>query len=235
MNENNLFPLSQSWSDFPVLIDQELAILKTDSVIMEIGGGANPYLDQQRVKNYRYIVVDIDEKELIKAKGDYFERICTDVTKDNKGIKCDIIITNMLLEHITNPRDFHEACFEMLNDQGKAIHFFATKFSPASIINVLLPESWSRQLLYAIQKRKWETEGKFPAYYKWCMGPTKKQLFQFQSLGYKIELYNGYLGSGYLKNLIFLRFFEQVFNKIILKWKNPNFCSNSISILKKIK
>ncbi len=192
MSKWNLYPISQSWVDFPLIFNQVLTLLKEDSVIVEIGGGANPLLTKEKVKNFKYVVIDIDAFELSKAKGDYFERICTDITKDNKQIKCDLIITNMLLEHVENPKEFHEACFEMLNDDGKAIHFFATKYSPASITNLILPEQWSRRLLYSIQQRKWETEGKFPAYYRWCMGPTKKQICKFQSVGFIVEQYNGY-------------------------------------------
>lgn len=233
MSENNLFPLSLSWYDFPSIIRQELSILKHDSVIVEIGGGANPCLTNEMVQNFRYIVVDIDIEELSKSKGDHFEKVCTDIAIDNKKIKCDIIITNMLLEHVTNPKDFHKACFEMLKDQGKVIHFFATKFSPASIMNLILPESWSRQLLYTIQKRKWETEGKFPAYYRRCMGPTKRQMLYFQLLGFEIQLYNGYLGSGYLADITFFNMFEKIYNFFVLKFKSPRLCSNAIIILKK--
>lgn len=229
----NLFPLSQSWSDFPSIINRKLSTLKHNSVIVEIGGGANPCLTCEQVQNFRYIVIDIDSIELLKAKGDFFEKICIDITKDNIGIKCDMIITNMLLEHILNPKEFHKACFEMLKDNGTAIHFFATKFSPASIMNLILPQSWSRQLLYAIQKRKWETEGKYPAYYRWCTGPTKKQMLHFQSLRYEIELYNGYLGSGYLKNITFFNILEKCYNYFFVNYKSPNLCSNAIVILQK--
>ncbi len=139
----------------------------------------------------------------------------------------------MLLEHITDPNSFHKACFKMLNDQGKALHFFATKFSPASIMNLLLPESWSRQLLYAIQKRNWETEGKFPAYYRWCVGPTKSQIEKYRSLGFMVRKYNGYLGSGYLKGVPFLIYLGNLYTYFIVLLKNPYLCSNSIVLLSK--
>jgi hypothetical protein len=121
----------------------------------------------------------------------------------------------------------------MLNEQGKAIHFFATKISPASIINIILPEKWSRRLLYKIQNRKWETQGKFPAYYRWCFGPINLQISRFEKLGFGIELFRGYLGSGYLKNIFLLRLLENYYNYIIMFIRSSYFCSNSIVVLYK--
>lgn len=233
MLEYKLFPLEKSWSDFPCIVTKELDLLKNGSIVIDIGGGSNPLLTKDQVRNFHYIVVDIDPNELAKANGDYYEKICTDIIKDNKGLKCDLLISNMLLEHIIEPKFFHEACFEILRTNGKAVHFFATKFSPASIINTILPESLSRKLLYLIQKRNWEKEGKFPAYYRWAMGPTKEQVLRFKSIGFEVCSYNGYLGSGYLKYNKKLSIIERIYNKIIINLNLPYFCSNAIVILKK--
>lgn len=203
MAYTNLFPLSKSWADFSKIVSEAISNLNYGAIIVEIGGGANPYLTKEQVVNFQYIVIDVNNIELSKSKGNHYEKICADITLEDKDIKCDLIITNMLLEHITDPNSFHKACFKMLNEHGKAIHFFATKYSPASILNLILPEFWCRQLLYAVQKRNWETEGKFPAYYKWCVGPTKSQIKKFRSLGFMVGKYNGYLGSGYLKEYHF--------------------------------
>lgn len=233
MSKLELYPLSKSWFDFPMIINQELALLKHGSVIVEIGGGANPYLSKEQVLNFRYKVFDIDANELAKANGNHFEKICADITTKNLDLKCDLIISNMLLEHIPNPKEFHKACYKILKNNGKAIHFFATKYSPSSVVNLILPEQWSRQLLYAIQKRKWDTEGKFPAYYRWCIGPTKRQINKFLSKGFVVEKYYGYIGSGYLVNIPILNLLERLYNTIILKIKSPYFCSNSIIFLSK--
>lgn len=202
-------------------------------MIVDIGGGANPVLSEEKALRFKYIVIDINQKELDKAIGAYFEKVCTDISTDHAGIKCDLIVTKMLLEHIPNPKEFHTSCYNMLNHGGQALHFFATKYSPASIVNRILPEHVSRSILYRIQQRSWETEGKFPAYYRWCMGPTKKQICKFQSVGFIIEQYNGYLGSGYLVNIPILNLLERLYNTIILKIKSPYFCSNSIIFLSK--
>ena len=118
MTKKNLYPLSQSWSDFSMIINQHLALLSKDSIIVEIGGGANPYLSQEQVINFQYIVIDIDATELAKAKGFHYEKICADITTENLDLKCDLIISNMLLEHLPHPKAFHEACYSLLNDDN---------------------------------------------------------------------------------------------------------------------
>ncbi len=219
MKSINLYKLSQSWVDFPSIVNEELAKLQKGAIIVEIGGGANPYLSQKQVSNFRYIVVDIDAIELAKANEIHFEKICADITSEKLDFKCDLIISNMLLEHVPNPKEFHEECYKILKNNGKAIHFFATKYSPASIVNLILPEQWSRRLLYLIQQRKWDIEGKFPAYYRWCIGPTKRQINKFLSKGFVVEKYYGYIGSGYLVNIPILNLLERLYNTIILNWR----------------
>lgn len=204
-------------------------------MIVDIGGGANPVLSEFKAKRFKYVVVDINQQELDKAVGTYFEKVCTDICKDDKGLKCDLIITKMLLEHIPNPKYFHLACYKMLNQEGLALHFFATKYSISSILNRILPEKISRRILFSIQKRKWETEGKFPAYYRWCMGPTNLQIRKFQELKFEIKYYTGYIGSSYLMFVSVAKYFERIFNKFLEFINSPYCCSNAILILKKYK
>jgi hypothetical protein len=93
-------------------------MLKPNAIIVEIGGGANPSLSNEDVVAFKYVVVDISVSEINKAKGEHFERICTDITLDTKGIKCDLLFSKMVLEHIADPLKFHEACYNMLNAGG---------------------------------------------------------------------------------------------------------------------
>lgn len=85
----------KSWDHFQLIVNQELEKLKNDSIIIEIGGGANPCLSQEQVKIHQYIVIDIDELELKKSKGEHFQKICADITAERLNFKCDLIITNM--------------------------------------------------------------------------------------------------------------------------------------------
>jgi Methyltransferase domain len=223
-----------AWDEFPLELARLISSLPAKSTIIEIGGGANPALSKVQVKGHRYVIVDIDSGELSKSKGEYFETVCTDVTVDLKGLKCDFLFSKMLLEHVVNPKDFHIACHRLLNHDGLAFHFFATKYNPASVVNMVLPEHLSRRLLYMIQKRNWETEGKFPAYYRWAIGPTAHQHIRYASIGYEVICFNGYLGSSYLANVFILKHFEHLWNQTIKKLQSPLFCSSAMVTLKKV-
>lgn len=141
----------------------------------------------------------------------------------------------MVLEHINNPEEFHTAIYNILNEDGVIIHFYSTLFSPGSIINLILPEFLSNYLLRLIQKRNWNTEGKFRAFYRWSLGPTKKQIKRFDKIGFKIYEFHGYLGSGYISHIPVLNKIEKLYNKIVFKINSPLFCTNAIVVLKKTK
>jgi SAM-dependent methyltransferase len=233
MLQVSLHKTSQSWTDYENILETCRASLPQGSTIIELGGGANPSLSQDQVKDFTYIVVDISKEELDKAKGIHFQKISADISKEKLSIRADFIFSKMLLEHIPNPQKFHEAIFELLKKNGIALHFYATLYSPASIINLFFPESISRKILYLVQKRNWEVEGKFPAYYRWSKGPTQKQQERFISVGYSIEWFNGYLGSGYLYSVPILNYVEKIYNFFILKMASPLLCSNAIVLLKR--
>ncbi|MEZ4909305.1 MAG: methyltransferase domain-containing protein [Saprospiraceae bacterium] len=229
----NLLPSHQSWQDFPIILDRYIKNLAPDAVVVEIGGGANPSLTVDQVKGRQYIVIDIDEVELDKAKGDHFVRVVADIARSELSFKADFIFSKMLLEHVPNPQDFHKGIFDMLKNGGSVLHFYATLYNPASIANLLMPEKLSKILLYCVQKRNWHTDGKFQAYYRWSFGPTPKQIIRFESIGFKITYFNGYIGSRYLQQFTYIKHIENIYNKVISKINSPFFCSNAIIVLLK--
>jgi hypothetical protein len=140
----------------------------------------------------------------------------------------------MVLEHILNPDEFHKAIMDILSPEGKAIHFFATKYSLASMANMFLPSFITDYLVYKIQKRNPDNEGKFKAYYRKCVGPTSGMKKYYTVLGYHIESFNGYTGHGYLSRYRYLFFFENLYNKLVRWLNSPWFCSNAIVVLRKL-
>lgn len=229
-----LYFTSKSWKDFPSVLKEELSKLSSGSIVVEIGGGANPCITKELIKDYQleYYVVDVDQEELDKREDDHYKRICADITEDDINVKADLIITKMLLEHIPNPEKFHKACFSILKDGGKALHFYATLYSMASIANLLLPEWLSNKIIFALQKnRDKDTDGKFPAYYKWSYGPTTRQQKRFEGIGFQVELFHGYLGQNYFVGKPILRQLERFWNFFLMKTKSPYLCSNAIVTL----
>lgn len=233
MNNISLHADFSSWRTYPELLNREINNLPQSATIIEIGGGANPSIPESSLGGRKYYIIDISNVELSKAKGSYFETINLDISKNILNIKADLVISKMVLEHILSPKEMHSSIFNLLNETGVAIHFFATLWSPASFTNLILPESVSNLILKRLQNRKWETEGKFPAFYKWCWGPTKNQIKRWENLGFLISEYYGYLGSGYVDHITFLRNLERLYNWFIFKLNSPYFCTNAIVVLKK--
>ena len=223
-----------SFIDFPLLLDDEVKRLPIGSTIIELGGGANPSLSAEQVAGHCYIIIDISEGELRKADGDYYEQIVADVSKDQLDLTADLVFSRMVLEHVPHPKAFHTAIYQMLKPAGRALHFYATLYSPATVINILLPEWITDPLVKVLQKeRRDEKKGKFKAYYRWTKGPTGKQKQRLQNCGFQIVMFNGYIGSGYLHRIPILNKIERLYNRLALKISSPLLCSNAIVILER--
>ncbi len=172
--------------------------------VCEVGGGANPSLglDYIRARGVEYTVLDISQEELDKAPGGYRKLradICGDLPLGLGGF--DLVFTKMLCEHVRDARRFHQNVLRLLSPKGIAFHFFPTLFSPPFVLNRLLPEKISQELLDTFRPRDGRKQGKFPAYYAWCRGPTRFQIARLQALGYEIVAYRGFFGHTYYSKI----------------------------------
>ncbi len=203
--------------------------------VLEIGAGASPYLDKETIKKYnlKYTISDIDSEQIRPEIDPYYSIKIFDAGSEKLDQTFDLILSHMVLEHIKSPEKFHDNIKKMLAPAGRSIHFFATKYGVPSISNTLLPSKFTEWIVYRLQKRDPKLEGKFPAYYRQCYGPTASAKRWFKTQGYSIILYNGYLGHGYLYHVPVLNFIEQQWNKFIKKLASPYFTSNAILVLQK--
>jgi SAM-dependent methyltransferase len=171
------------------------------SSLCDIGGGANPILERGAAAGLKeYVVTDISAGELAKAP-EGARKIVADVTDGpltDVG-PFDLIVSRTVAEHVRDPRAFHASILAMLRRGGRAMHFFPTLYEPVFIANRLLPQRLSDALLQRIQQDRESdgSHGKFEAYYRWCRGPTHRQLRRLQRTGYEIEEYVGVFGHGY--------------------------------------
>jgi hypothetical protein len=226
--------ITDSWNDIEVLIP-ELILKHKLKNIAELGAGANPFLTQEFIqeKGLNYTLIDVDEEELAKGNNDFQKKIIDFSSEDFKPQeKYDLIFSYMTLEHIQYPKQLHQNVFASLNEGGLAVHFFATLFSLPSCVNIILPESISNKILFFIQKRDQEQHGKFPAYYRWTLGPVKKNIKRFESVGFQVISYNGYVGHTYFPKKSFFGKIEAFYSNCLYKIGNPYFSSNAIVILK---
>ena len=102
---------------------------------------------------------------------------------------------------------------------GTALHTFPTLYEPAFMVNRVLPERVMEPLLRRVQPGR-EPEGehaKFRAYYRWCRGPTRRQLRRLESVGFQVLDYVGYFGHGYFGPLKPLDRVEQALSHALVR------------------
>ena len=172
--------------------------------ICELGGGANPLLPLATTRAAgveEYVVTDLSQEELDKSPAEY-TKLVADVAAPPPGTEAsfDLIFTHYVAEHVEDAARFHRTVLAMLKPGGRAMHFFPTLYEPAFVVNRLLPEAISDPILNRSQSDR-EAGGqhqKFPAYYRWCRGPTRAQLRRLSGVGFEVERYWAVFGHGYL-------------------------------------
>ena len=191
----------RSQGDFRLFVQRVIAENGAKTVC-ELGAGANPALDADFVREHglRYVLVDISPEELDKAEASY-PKVVADVTAPDFRLdeSFDVVLSRTLAEHVADPAAFHRNVRGILRDGGRAVHFFPTLYALPFVVNRLLPDWASEQILRRADPRR-VREGKhakFHAYYRWCVGPTARQLERLSALGYDVEQYVGFFGHDY--------------------------------------
>jgi 2-polyprenyl-3-methyl-5-hydroxy-6-metoxy-1,4-benzoquinol methylase len=207
--------------------------------VCELGAGANPALTLEEVRSRQldYVLVDADVDELAKADARY-RSIVADVTAPGLklGGRYDVVFSKTLVEHVRDPEAFHRNVFELLRPGGKVLHFFPTLYAPPFLLNRLLPETVTRQLLERAQSGREQegTSAKFRAYYRWCRGPTLRQIGRFRRLGYEVERYVGFFGhSGYFERVRTLRRLDEAVAAFLVRHPHPLLTSYAHVVLAK--
>jgi SAM-dependent methyltransferase len=175
----------------------------TGGRVCEFGGGAKPALDLAfiRAHDLECLVVDISAGELAKAPSGY-ATLVGDVgspsfeTGAHDGTY-DLVFSRVTAEHVADPVCFHRNARRLLRTGGVAMHFFPTLWWPPFVVNRILPEALSERILLLIDpyRGKSGANAKFPAYYRWCRGPTRRQLSRLASAGFSVEHCTAYFGE----------------------------------------
>lgn len=226
------------WRAFPDLVNAFASSTETRS-ICEVGGGAKPALDRATIDRYglRYTLLDISAEELAKAPPHY-EKVQADIAgalPRDIG-RYDLVFSKTLAEHVHDAEMFHRNVYQMLTDGGTAVHFFPTLFAPAFVVNLLLPTAVTRWLLTRLQGPRRDDqglEGKFPAFYRWCRGPSDRQVQRLRALGYEVVEYRGYFGTpGYYERLR-LTWLDDFLSRVLLRFKVSQFTSYAVVVLRR--
>lgn len=228
----------QAWKDFPRLVRELAAGAETRSVC-EVGAGARPALDVDFVTTHglEYTVCDISGEELAKAPPGY-QTLEADIagTMPVDAGTYDLVFSKTLVEHVEDAERAHRNVYAMLREGGTAVHLFPTLYAPAFVVNLLLPTSVTRWLLTKVQGARRDDqglEGKFPAFYRWCRGPSATQLQRFRGLGYEVVEYRGYFGTpGYYRPLR-LAWLDQALTRLLLRRPVPGLTSYAVVVLRR--
>jgi hypothetical protein len=189
--------------------------------ICDVGGGAKPIVSQSLVERHglEYVVLDASREELEKAPAGYrtFQASILDSPKVSELIAqqgpFDSVISRWTAEHIPDGGQFHRQIFDMLRPGGTAVHMFPTLYTPPFLLNRLLTADLSRTVLFRAFPSR---DAKFPAFYSWCRGPSRRQLERLQAIGFSVEQYMGFFGHGFYARVKPLHRAQQLLTNALL-------------------
>lgn len=227
------------WDKAPELL---LQLIKTYSPkkVLEIGSGANPTLSPEIVTNLgiTYTTNDLSGEELSKASKVYSTweaDLCAPNIVKMHSEKYQLIFSRMVNEHVKDGKTYYKNLYDLLEPGGVTAHCFSTLYALPFLVNRFLPENFTDKLLNFFNPRDRYQHEKFPAYYSWSRGPSKKAVRRFKSLGFDVVEYVGYFGHGYYrKKLPFLDRLEQEKARWLVKHPVPALTSYAYVLLRRI-
>jgi uncharacterized UPF0146 family protein len=226
-----------AWGDYLRLV-ADLTRGSDVSRVCEIGGGANPLLPLEFAAEQRldYLVVDVSSEELRKAPDGY-RKIQADITAPapDLGPPLDLVFSQFLAEHIRDPAALHANIYGLLAAGGRSVHFFPTLYALPFVLNRLLPEAIAETVLLGVQpdRHRGGSHGKFSAYYRWCRGPTRRQLRRLTGTGFQVEQYIGYFGHSYYCGVPALDRLQAQIARQLVRRPVPALTSFAIVVLRK--
>ena len=226
---------NNAWAEYSSFI-QSLVERFSPQTVCDVGGGANPVLPFEFIasRGIDYSLLDISAEELAKAPREY-QKIVQDIEAESFPWKqeFDFLFTKMLAEHIHDGQRFHKNVFDLLKPGGIAVHYFPTLYTLPFLVNKIVPEKLSSQLLNIFAPRERFRLGKFPAYYDWCYGPTPKMLTMLTGIGFEILEFRGLIGHIYYGRIPFIKEIHRAYSKFLAKHPSPYLTSFAQVILRK--
>jgi SAM-dependent methyltransferase len=229
--------LDALWGGYEDLL-VELGHLTGARAVAELGGGANPLVADEDRWGFapERVVIDISADELAKASGNVRTRVADLCRPVSDGLSAyDLVFSKMLCEHIGDPRTFHRNCFGLLRPGGHAVHFFPTLSTLPFVVNRLIPEDFARSVLRKVQPHRISDprQEKFPAYYRWCTGPTPRATRRFESIGFEVEAWHATFGHTYYRPVAPLHRAELAKTRLLHQHPSPYLTSFAVVVLRK--
>ena len=180
--------------------------------VLEIGGGRDPMFSATELAraNLDVTVNDIDAGELALAPS-WYRKAHFDIAGDLSASEArlghyDIVVSQMVFEHIRNVPKAWANCHALLRSDGVALAFFPTLYAPPYVLNYFMPEFISAKLLrWFFPRRHGGVQPKFPAFYYHCRDSQKKLEPLLRAIGFRGQLVVPFWSHGYFRKLPVLR------------------------------
>jgi SAM-dependent methyltransferase len=140
------------------------------SRIADVGGGKTPFFSADEVRKRGFVVtgVDMDADELAHAPaGCYQHTTVGPIEECHANHDHDVVIAQSVLEHVRDGSKAAQGIGTLLREGGVVATFCPCRRAWFARLNLLLPESFKRYILFAIFPAKRERQG-FPAFYSGC-------------------------------------------------------------------
>jgi len=154
------------------------AYLRPQITVFDIGGGKQPLLSERDKQKYelRLVGIDISLEELNRAPvGVYDEVVAEDIARYTGRGDADLVICQALLEHVQDVPGAFRAIASTLRPGGIACLFVPSRHAVFARLNLLLPSTVKKRLLFSIFPGSRDAQG-FPSYYDRCTPDDFKQL-----------------------------------------------------------
>jgi SAM-dependent methyltransferase len=204
----------------------------------DVGGGGTPVVRLARIRDsdLKYVVVDISQSQLDRVPagyplvlGDILDAQTVSSVLEQHG-PFDVAISRWSAEHMRDGRVFHEHVFSLLRPGGVAVHLFPTLYALPFLANRLLLQQWSAAIHHWLFPK---AKFKFPAYYSWCRGPTRRQLERIEAIGFSVERYVGFYGHSFYAPIKPLHRAHKRFTAMLVEHPNAGATSFALAVLRR--
>jgi 2-polyprenyl-3-methyl-5-hydroxy-6-metoxy-1,4-benzoquinol methylase len=172
------FTLDGAFQFHEVVVADYLAAGMT---VYDVGGGKHPFfgLERKARLGLHVCAIDITEQELTSAPPSAYDEVfCADICSFIGDNTADLVVCQAVLEHVRDTKAAIRGIASLLKPGAVALVFVPCRNALFARLNLLLPESWKKQILFTIFPETQQHHG-FPAYYDRC---TPRDFYQFGAI-----------------------------------------------------